>query len=199
MPDPSPEGPPTATALRWPSSRSALTALIASIALVVAGCGAGSSSNGPGPSPATFTAAAFRYASCMRDHGLSSFPDPAMTDHNGQQVAYLDTPNSLVASPAFKIANKACQGILTPVLDTAQAVAARAAREQHMLAFAMCMRKHGVPGFPDPTSQDQLTQQMITSAGIELRTPGVSAAKTCLPSADGLISAQWVERALHGQ
>jgi hypothetical protein len=175
-----------------------LAAAIVSLALLAAGCGRGSSS-GPGPSPATFTAAAFRYASCMRDHGLPSFPDPSMTDHNGQQVAYLDTPDSLQASPAFKAADKVCQKILAPVLDTTQNLAAQAARDQHMAAFAKCMRSHGVPGFPDPTTQGQLTQQMITSAGVDLHAPAVFAgAKTCLPSADGAISAQQVEGAVKG-
>lgn len=174
-------------------------AAIAGIALVVAGCGGGSSSTGPGPSPATFTAAAFKYAGCMRDHGLPSFPDPSMTDHNGQQVAYLGTSDSVKASPAFKTADKLCQKILAPTLDTAQNPAGQAAREQHMVAFAKCMRSHGVPSFPDPTTQGQLTQQMITSAGVDLHAPAVfAAAKTCLPSAAGAISAQQVESAVKG-
>jgi hypothetical protein len=174
-------------------------AAIAGIALVVAGCGGGSSSTGPGPSPATFTAAAFKYASCMRDHGLPSFPDPSKTDHNGQQVAYLGTSDSVETSPAFKTADKVCQKILAPTLDTAQNRAAQAAREQQMVAFATCMRSQGVPGFPDPTTQDQLTQQMITSAGVDLHAPAVfAAAKTCLPSAGGAISAQQVESAVKG-
>jgi hypothetical protein len=82
-----------------------LTVAIASFALILAACGEGSTANGAGPSPASFTAAAFRYAHCMRAQGLSSFPDPSMTDHNGQQVAYLATPSSLVASSAFKTAS----------------------------------------------------------------------------------------------
>lgn len=181
--------------------RHAITALaaIACIALVVAGCGGGSSSPGPGPSPATFTAAAFKYAGCMRDHGLPNFPDPSVTDHNGQPVAYLGTSDALRASPAFKTADKACQKILAPTLDTAQNPAEQAAREQHMIAFAKCMRSHGVPGFPDPTTQGQLTQQMITGAGVDLHAPAVfAAAKACLPSAGGAISAQQVESAVWG-
>ena len=176
----------------------AVITAIASAALLAAGCGS-SSASGPGPSPATFTAAAFKYASCMRGQGLPSFPDPSMTDHNGQQVAYLATPSSLVASPAFKAADKVCQKILAPVLDTTQNRAAQAAREQHMAAFAKCMRSHGVPGFPDPTNQGQLTQQMITNAGVDLHAPAVfAAAKTCLPAADGAISPQQVVSAVGG-
>jgi hypothetical protein len=122
-----------------------------------------------------------------------------MTDHNGQQVAYLATPSTLVASPAFKIANTVCQKILAPVLDTTQNLAAQVTREQHMAAFANCMRSHAVPDFPDPTSQGQLTQQMVSTAGVDLQAPAVSdAAKTCLPAADGTISAQQLQSAVGG-
>jgi hypothetical protein len=192
---PPPEASETAGTLPWSRRATLLTAALASASLLAASCG-GASPN-PGPSSASFTAAAFRYASCMRQHGLSSFPDPSMTDHNGQKVGYFATPSSLVATPAFKSANKACQGILLPHLDTAQAATARAAREQHMLAFAKCIRDHGVSRFPDPTTQAQLTQQMIASAGIDLQAPAVfAAAKTCLSAADGAITAQQVERAI---
>jgi hypothetical protein len=130
--------------------------------------------------------------------GLSSFPDPSMTDHNGQNVGYFATPSSLVTSPTFKSANKACQGILLPDLDTTQAVAAQAARKQHMLAFAKCVRGHGVPRFPDPTTQGWLTQQIIASAGIDLQAPAVlAAAKACLPAADGAITPQQVQQAIN--
>jgi hypothetical protein len=122
-----------------------------------------------------------------------------MTDHNGQQVAYMATPSSVVASPAFKAANKVCQKILTPVLDTTPNLAAQSAREQHLAAFAKCMRSHGVPGFPDPTNRGQLTQQMVTNAGVDLNAPAVfAAAKTCQPAADGAISAQQIESAVGG-
>jgi hypothetical protein len=185
---------------RTPPTRRAiaLTAAIAGIVLSASGCGAGSPSAGAGRSAETFTAAAFRYSGCMRRHGLSSFPSPATTDHDGQPVAYLAPTNALVASPAFKLANKDCQQIL-PILGHTQNIDAQAARERRLLAFATCMRGQHVSGFPDPTAQGQLTKQMITSAGVELRAPAVfAAAKTCLPSAQGAITAQQVERALSG-
>jgi hypothetical protein len=175
-------------------------AAIACAALLLAGCGGSSSGNGIGPSPATFTAAAFKYASCIRVHGLSSFADPVMTDHDGQQVGYLATPGAVLASPAFKTANAACQSILSPTLDTTQSSASKAERDKHMVAFSTCMRTHGVSGFPDPTGQGQLSEQAITAAGVDLHAPAVlAAAKTCLPSADGTISAQQVERASEGE
>ena len=113
-------------------------------------------------------------------------------------MGYFATPSPLAASPAFKNANKACQRIPLPDLDTAQAAAARAAREQHMLTFAKCIRGHGVPDFPDPTAQGQLTQQMIASAGIDLHASAVlAAAKACLPAADGTITARQVQQAIN--
>jgi hypothetical protein len=172
-------------------------ATAACLALLAAGCGGGGASSGPGPSPATFTAAAFKYARCMRGDGVTGFPDPSMTDHNGQQVAYLATSNSLAASPAFKRANKLCQRILTPTLDTTQSLAAKATRAQHIAAFARCMRSHGVSAFPDPNSQGELSPQMIAAAGVDLQAPAVfAAAKLCLASADGAITVQEIERAV---
>jgi hypothetical protein len=185
---------------RTPSRRAKLmAAAIASLALLAAGCGSSSPAGPKTGSPASFTTAALKYAGCMRDQGVASFPDPAMTDHDGQQVAYLPTPDSLMASPAFKVANKVCQKILTPFVDPNQNLAAQATREQHLAAFAKCMRRHGVPGFPDPTNLGQLSQQMIASSGVDLHAPAVFAAvKACLPAADGEISAQQVESALGG-
>jgi hypothetical protein len=178
----------------------AVAVVALSLGLLVAGCAVGGSSGGPGPSPATFTAAAFKYARCMRDNGVTGFPDPSMTDHDGQQVAYLATSSSLAASPAFKRANKPCQRILTPTLDTRQNLAAEATRAQHVAAFARCMRSHGVSAFPDPNSQGQLSPQMIAAAGVDLQAPAVfAAAKLCLTSADGAITVQEIERAVGAQ
>ena len=189
--------------IRATTSRSLRTVGVAAagltLAALVAGCGAGGVPSGPGPSAATFTAAAFKYARCMRGDGLAEFPDPAMTDHNGQQVAYLATPSSLAASPAFKRANKLCQKILAPTLDTTQNLAAEATRARHLAAFASCMRSHGVSTFPDPNSQGELSPQMIAVAGVDLQAPAVfAAAKLCLASADGAITVQEIERAVSG-
>jgi hypothetical protein len=137
----------------------------------------------------------------MRDHGLSSFPDPTMTDHDGQQVAYVTATIPVDPSPAFKTAQKACQGILPPPINASptQLAQQRQTREQHLLAFARCLRDHGIPEFPDPTSQGQLTLAMVNAAGVDLHAPTVlTAAKTCLGTTDGTITAADVQRALTG-
>jgi hypothetical protein len=178
-----------------------LAAAIASLALLAAGCGASSPNNPDARSTASFTAAAFNYSSCMRDHGLSNFPDPTMTDHDGQQVAYLTATIPVDPSPPFKSAQNACRGILPPPIDTSptQLAQQRQTRKQHLLAFATCLRSHGISDFPDPTSQGQLTLEMVNAARVDLHAPTVlTAAKTCLGTTDGAITAADVQHALTG-
>ena len=171
----------------------------AAVALALAACGAGSSAAPGAPSAQAFTAAAYRFSACMRDHGLPTFPDPSLTDHDGQQVAYLAPTDAMVASPAYKTANRACQATL-PIATSARNTESQFEREQHILGFARCMRDHEIPKFPDPTAQGQLTLKMLATAGVDLHAPAViSAAKSCLPSADGAITAQEVQRALNGE
>ena len=179
-----------------------LAAAIASLTLLAAGCGTSSPANPTAGSPVSFTAAVFKYSRCMRDHGLSSFPDPTMTDHDGQQVAYLTATIPVDPSPAFKNAQNACRSILPSPINASptQLAQQRAAREQHLLAFAKCLRKHGVPDFPDPTSQGQLVLEMVNAAGVDLHAPTLlAAAKACLGTSDGAITTADVQRALTGR
>ena len=112
-----------------------LAAAIASLALLAAGCGTSSPANPTAGSPVSFTAAVFKYSSCMRDHGLSSFPDPTMTDHDGQQVAYLTATIPVDPSPAFKNAENACRSILPSPINASptQLAQQRQAREQRVV------------------------------------------------------------------
>jgi hypothetical protein len=57
--------------------------------------------------------------------------------------------------------------------------ASQAQRAAHLHAFAVCMRKHGVPNFPDPTGQGH---PRSSSAG-QVVSPSIveAAAKTCFP------------------
>lgn len=176
-------------------------AAIATLALLAAACGSSSPASPNSGSQATFTAAAFKYSTCMRDHGLPRFPDPTMTDHNGQQVAYLTATIPVDPSPAFKSAQHACREILPPPINSSptQLAQQRQTREQHLLAFTKCLRNHGITDFPDPTSQGQLTFEMVNAAGVDLHAPTLlAAANTCLRTSNGTITAADVERALTG-
>ena len=135
-------------------------------ALLAAGCGAssspgvahvapgkgGSSASAEGSSPSPESKASVEqkmlaFAECMRSNGVPSFPDPHAG--GGFHVGAGTNPSS----PAFRAAQAKCQklmpgGLLGPG-STTQASAQTIAR---MLKVAQCMRKHGISGFPDPTT-----------------------------------------------
>jgi hypothetical protein len=110
-------------------------------AALIAACG---STNGPAqPSGAARYNDAVKYSSCMRTHGLSSFPDP--TPSGSIQISPSAHINPF--SPAFKQAQRVCQRLFPGALSPGRASAHDTAR---LLALARCMRSHGITGFPDP-------------------------------------------------
>ncbi len=69
-----------------------------------------------------------------------------------------------------------------------------------LLAFASCLRSHGFPSFPDPTSTGQLTHEMLANAGINLHQPAVpQAADACVSVTHGVITKATVARFVAGQ
>ena len=170
------------------------------LAVMAAACGsspgrsatAGSSSGNPAD-------AAYRFASCMRGHGVTNFPDPHVTTTagGGGVAISMMAPASAVNVPQFKAAQKACQGILPGPGNRGQFH--HGPSKQVLLAFAGCLRDHGVSGFPDPNAQGQLTLQMIRAAGINLHAPSVyAAARACVGVTHGAITLAAVARAING-
>ena len=135
----------------------------------------------------------------MRNHGVTNFPDPQIVNQPGQQGIKQAIPVGLADTPQFKAARVACRGILPAPTNgnPAELAAQQHAREQDLLAFARCLRSHGLPDFPDPTSQGQLTLQMITAAGVDLHAPAtLTAAKACIGVSHGAVTGADVERAI---
>ncbi|HXW80573.1 MAG TPA: hypothetical protein VEJ84_13800, partial [Acidimicrobiales bacterium] len=88
---------------------------------------------------------AVQYAQCMRKNGVPGFPGP---NANGD-FFFQDAPGGNGVnpnSPQFQAAQNACKS-LAPAAPTA-------AQSNTFLAqafkFSGCMRKNGVPNFPDP-------------------------------------------------
>jgi len=93
----------------------------------------------------------------MRRNGVSNFPDPG-GDGNIQVPSTIDK-----RSPAFLKAVQECRALDPRGALTEQAVAQL---QRQMLAFAACMRAHGVTQFPDPL----LTQgHIVMPEGAEQR------------------------------
>jgi len=183
------------------SKPAALPAIaIASLTLLAAGCG------GSGKSPTTSAClsqnpvqAAFQYSACMRDHGVTNFPDPQVINHDGEQGVRIQAVGPK-DSPQFDAAQKACQGILpAPSGDGPQETAQqKRTRLADALSFAKCMRSHGVTGFPDPTAQGDLSVEMVQAQGIDVHSPAIlKVVELCLPASHGALTPAKVRAALN--
>lgn len=186
-------------------SLSLLSLAAAAVVLPLAGCGASGNQNTTSPSNnkpksfQTFAAAAVKYAECIRRHGVPNFPNPQIVDKPGEHGIRQGVPEGVGGSPRFKPAQSACKGILpAPENGGAANAAEQHAHEQTILAFAHCLRSHGVPDFPDPTTQGQLTPTTIRAAGVDLQAPSfLAAAKVCVSATHGAITLAQVEAAIH--
>ena len=166
--------------------------VVAGVASVVSGCGSSSSTTTTTSSPASQNPVtqAFKFSACMRDHGVTNFPDPQVsTTGTSTRIAVRVVGSK--GDPKFRAAQAACQSIMPPPssADLAAQAAQRRARIQDLLSFARCMRGRDINDFPDPGEQGQLTLAMITAAGVDLHAPQVAvAARACLPAAHGVIT-----------
>jgi hypothetical protein len=119
-------------------------AVLAAVALIGVGAGCANTGNDDGTSggdnaSADTEAQGVKFAECMRENGVSDFPDPNTTDSYGVRV----TP------AVFQQAVDACKDLKPP-----GALSAERTPEQQAatLDFAQCIRDNGVPGFPDPVN-----------------------------------------------
>jgi hypothetical protein len=130
-----------------------VTLISAGVTVALAGCGGSASgpasaSNSPSADKGGIT---LTMARCMRSHGVSNFPDPSAGGGFSLQRSLGSSAVTIngqtVAGPTFLAAARACKlfpggGSGPPPLTASQ--------REHILAFAACMRSHGVPDFPDP-------------------------------------------------
>jgi hypothetical protein len=183
---------------RATSSLAIATAAIA-VAAMTAACGSGSpsaSSSGGDPTQAQIQQEQqdlVRFAGCMRSHRVPNLPDPTTSPREFKDAL---TTNS----PAFQSAETACQHLLPGGSLHSQTAPHSQAHIAAILAFARCMRSHGFPSFPDPTSTGLVSRQMLANAGIPLQQPAVlPAADACVSVTHGLITKADVARVAAGQ
>ena len=169
----------------------ALVAALAPLGLVAAGCGGAkppsvasiaTATTPPGAVGNATSAKPSRaaLAACLTAHGFSA----AVGSAHGAGGAVLDLAGVIVAgnvdpaSSQFQAAMRACRRFMPgggppELTPSQQAVAARA-----MLRFAKCMRAHGVPSFPDPSSDGRFSPESL--AGIDPSSPFLTSAfKAC--------------------
>ena len=154
----------------------ALLAALAGLGMGLAACGGGSpraNSNSPG-SPASNSSASvqvelLKFSECVRSHGDPDFPD--MT------VGQPPSDPSNFNTPQFQAAKEACQKYLPGESPTP---AQKATAQAETVKFAECMRSHGEPDFPDPTSNGQFN----VPQSLESNSPQFQAAEKVCQSLD---------------
>ena len=130
------------------------------------------------------------FSACMRSHGVPAFPDP---DSSGT----IHVPSSIDDRlPTVRAAYRACrslapsEGSITGQGDVM--------RQDQLLAFAKCMRSHGVPAFPDPQVVNGHINIPDTPGQIDPSSPIVTAAIAACRSTLGANSARGAEKLLQG-
>jgi hypothetical protein len=106
------------------------------------------------------------FAQCMREHGISNFPDSASEGYDHDPSALGLDPNS----PTFKAAEDACKKYLP---NGGQPPSPNPEREESGLLFSQCMRDQGFSNFPDPDSEGDIDK----APGIDPTSPQFQAAE----------------------
>ena len=97
---------------------------------------------------------AVKFAQCMRDNGVSEFPDP---DASGELTIDGVVNGSSINpdGPAWQAAIDACKDLQPSGFTGDQDVSDPRSRRLR-LQFAQCIRDNGVEDFPDPAKGDPL-------------------------------------------
>jgi hypothetical protein len=181
----------------WP--RAAMLAAAASIVLLTTACGSSpssGSSDGPSAAGQSNPQKVVAYANCLRSHGVTgvSVGSGGAITINYQNM-HMSTsggglPTGISLPPAIESAAKACRGLAPG--GSRIAAPNQAQQEQSLqqgLKYAACIRKHGIPNLPDPSSNDTFN---LSGTGINPRSPQFEAAeqacKSLLPANIGFSS-----------
>jgi len=153
----------------WRENRSAARSRatiigVTALALVAAACSGGrpsptrsvDSRSGGGTSSSP---SAVGFSDCMRTHGVPNFPDPGSSG----ALPKISLQRLGVSSTQFHAAQGTCQHLLPTNSASLQQcevadVCSPAEIQQWLTAglrFARCMRSHGVPNWPDPSTDPQ--------------------------------------------
>jgi hypothetical protein len=167
---------------------------VASLALAASACGGSSGSkvaqvgttganHPPAHDPQAFSA-------CMRSHGVPTFPDP---DSSGT----IQVPSSIDDRvPTVRAAYRACRNLAPS--ESAITGQGDVLTQDRLLAFAKCMRSHGVPNFPDPQAVNGHIRIHVTAGQIDLTSPIVTAATAACRSTLGANSAGGAQKLVQG-
>jgi hypothetical protein len=169
--------------------RLGLLGVTTAAAVLAVACG-GSAAPPAGPAsggPARYQQA-LAYSECMRAHGVPGFPDPDASGNIIQHVTGGQPPGN---GPRAQAADHTCHHLLPGGGANNSAVSRRIIAE--LLKLARCMRAHGEPNFPDPTTSSGPTTAdsvslpgnitlALGAAGINVKSPRFRAAERACAS-----------------
>lgn len=181
------------------------TAAVLVATTVIAACGSGSHHPQPSSAASQLTSvngvrmtvaqaqhSLVRFASCMHSHGVNGLPNPV-----ADPAAFKHSLTT--TTPTYISAMDTCQRLLPGQQTDSQGSAHSRKQIDAMLAFARCIRSHGLSRFPDPTSTGELNHAMLAQAGIDLHQPAVvQAADACVSVTHGVITRAIVARFIAG-
>ena len=158
-----------------PAIITSATATIA-LALLAAGCGGSPATHVEQPGSTSDSRAAsaqeraLAFSRCMRSHGVPNYPDP---NSSGELVK--ETSQQLgVGRSQLQTAQSACQHLLPNGGQPTRAALLQSWTD--FLKFARCMRRNGVPNWPDPTRYPRHPERpTFELSGVDLNSPQVSA------------------------
>jgi hypothetical protein len=144
-----------------------LTVLVLLGCVLLVACGSTGQPSGTATGAANPTSGgsdpALQFARCVRSHGVPNFPDPK----SGGGIQIPDNINP--ESPSFRSARQACKQFLP---DRAPPRGTSAQDRAAALNLSLCMRKHGVPQFPDPAfSPPRNAQAVLVMRGMVFAIP----------------------------
>jgi hypothetical protein len=182
-------------AVRARTVRALVLVGVAGLTLAVSACGGSSGAkvaqvgttngaNRPRPhDPQAFSA-------CMRSHGVPTFPDP---DSSGT----IHVPESIDDRvPTVRAAYRACHS-LAPSESSITGQGGTMSQAQ-LLAFAKCIRSHGVPKFPDPQAVNGHIRFPDVANRIDPNSPVVTAAVAACRSKLGPAGQRGAEKLVNG-
>lgn len=172
-------------------TRSRTVLALTSCAVALAACGSSGSKPNASPGPYGLANSPVALSRCMRANRVSGFPDPSAGASGAVGLTlFVNADGSLTADgqafagPAVRSAERACKAYLPPAGGPSPQVSAEQRRQE--LALARCMRAHGVPNYPDPTSS--AGGPSGPTAGIDPQSPAFrSAASACGAGGSGNI------------
>jgi hypothetical protein len=140
-------------------------AALAIVALIGVGCSDEPAENDGAADTNAHYESALKFSDCMRDNGVSEFPDP---DASGELTidGVLNGSSLDSSSPAWKAAMAACKDLQPPGFTGDEDISPE--EQETRLEFAQCIRDHGVKDFPDPAEGEPLVNtNLIPSAATE--------------------------------